>query len=72
MRRKGKYYRSFRETLPCSQGPLCVLRLTRFQEEFDWNITWQLYVFAMDYRRSPPSINTSNKCSYVFPLFLNL
>jgi hypothetical protein len=52
MRRKGKYYRSFGETLPCSQGPLCVLRLTRFQEEFDWNITWQLYVFAMDYKTS--------------------
>jgi hypothetical protein len=32
----------------------------------------QKYVFAMNNKASPPSTNTSNKCSYLFPYFPSL
>jgi hypothetical protein len=32
----------------------------------------QLYVFAMNNKASPPSINASNKCSYLFPYYPSL
>jgi hypothetical protein len=32
----------------------------------------QLCVFAMDDKASPTSVNTSNKCGYLFPFFPSL